>query len=37
LAALGRFAQQQSDTEAALGMQRAKRKLSGAFQRKQTA
>jgi transposase InsO family protein len=34
---LERLAQLQSDTEAALAMQRAKRKLFGQFQRKQTA
>ena len=37
LAELERFAQLQSDTEAALAMQRAKRKLLGSFKRKQTA
>src|ERR1035437_1788020 len=36
LAELERFAQTQSDTEAALDMQRAKRKLFGSFQRTQT-
>ena len=37
LAELDRFAQAQSDTEAALVMQRAKRKLLGNFQRPRTA
>ena len=37
LAELERLVQQQSDTEAALAMQRAKRKLFGAFKGKQTA
>jgi len=37
LAELERFAQQQTDTEAALEMQRAKRKLLGAIKGKQTA
>jgi hypothetical protein len=37
LAELDRFAQIQSDTEAALGMQRAKRKLFQSFQSKRTA
>jgi len=37
LAELERFAQVQSDTEAALEMQRAKRKLLGSVKRKQTA
>lgn len=37
LAELERFAQQQSDTEAALAMQRAKRKLFGRLQNRQTA
>jgi transposase InsO family protein len=37
LAELDRFAQAQSDTEAALDMQRAKRKLLGSFQRPRTA
>jgi transposase InsO family protein len=37
LAELERFAQRQSDTEAALAMQRAKRKLFGNLQRTQTA
>jgi hypothetical protein len=37
LAELERFAQLQSDTEAALAMQRAKRKLLGSVKRTQTA
>lgn len=37
IAELARFAQQQSDTEAALAMQRAKRKLFGSLKGKQTA
>lgn len=37
LAELEHFAQRQSDTEAALGMQRAKRKLLGSFKQRQTA
>ena len=37
LAELERFAQHQSDTEAALEMQRAKRKLFAALKRRQTA
>jgi len=37
LAELERLAQLQSDTEAALAMQRGKRKLFGSFKEKQTA
>jgi transposase InsO family protein len=37
LAGLERFAQQQTDTEAALAMQRAKRKLLGSFKESQSA
>jgi hypothetical protein len=37
MAELDRLAQLQSDTEAALAMQRAKRKLFGSFKGKQTA